>query len=352
MGVFARIVAAAMAPPIVTVHGEDGYAISDMAGRRTATGKTVSPNAAMGRSAYYACLRVISEDIAKLPLILYRKLPDGTKERVPEHPLYTILHDAPNPNMGSMSFREVIIHHAAGWGGGYAEIEPTAGGGVAAQHIVHPSRVRPRVEDGLLVYYVRNNPNRIPWPTGTYSPSGGGDKGHGIDWVKIPQERMFHLHGLGNDGINGYALSLLGREAIGLGLALEEYGARFFKDGTRTSGVLETDAKLDPEAQKRLRDQWSKMYAGSSNAHKVAVLEHGLKWKQTSIAPEEAQFILTRHLQVEEVARFARVTPSKIGHLVRSTFNNIVELNMAHVKSQLEAVEEARANKGRTKGTG
>ena len=287
-------------------------------GRMTEAGARVNPETAVTLSAYFACLRAISEDIAKLPFIVYRRLHPRGKERAHDHPVYPLLHDAPSDDMSAMAFRETLTAHAMGWGGGFAEIARTPRGVPTGMYPIHPSRVSIGRDDaGRLNYTIRTE------------DIAGKD-------VVLRSDQVFHIHGLGIDGISGYSLSVVGKEAIGLGLAAEGFGARFFRNDARPGGVLQHPGQLGDEAVKHLRDSWAAMHSGVEQSHTPAILEEGMEWATTGIPPEEAQFLETRQFQVEEIARWFRMPPHKIQHLLRATFSNIEAQNIEYVGDTLQ----------------
>lgn len=291
-----------------------GWVVDTISGRKTNSGEYVTPMSAMGLSAYFACLRCISEDAGKLPLNVYRRRADRGKDKLTEHPVYRLLHDAPSEELTAMSFREMLTHWAMSWGGGYAEIQRDGGGGPVAMYPIHPSRVTPaRDKSGAIVYVVKNN-------DATQTVIGMGD--------------MLHIRGLG-DTLNGYSVLRLASESIGLGLAAQTFGAAFFGNGTSLTGVLTHPGKLNADAQNRLRSSWAERYQGAQNAGKPAILEEGMKFERMGIPPEEAQFIETRQFQVEDICRWFRVPPHKIQHLERATNNNIEHQGIEYVTDAL-----------------
>lgn len=283
-------------------------------GRRTQAGESISPQSALGISAYYACLRAISEDIAKLPLILYHREPRG-KSRAREHSLYPILHDQANPDMGSMEFRQLLQHWACGWGNGYAEIAQVSGR-PGALYPIHPSRVqivRFPENPNIRVYRVQN------------------DDG---SWVGIPSSQMFHLRGLGDEN-GGYSVARIAAESLGLSMAAQTFSASFFGNSASLCGVLSHPASLSPEARKLLRNEWTELYGGPYAAGKPAILEEGMKWERIGIPPDNAQLIESRQFQIEEICRWFRMPPHKIQHLLRSTFSNISHQAIEYVVDTL-----------------
>jgi len=285
-----------------------------VAGARTTSGMTVNPQTAVGLSAYFACLRAISEDVGRLPLITYKRKDRG-KERFQEHALYSKLHDAPNDMMSSMAWRETITQHAMAWGNGYAHIlqQRTAGG--LWMDVVHPSRVTIEREGGVLRYKVAADQ-------------------HEKEYI-APASEMLHIHGLGDDGLVGYSVAKIGAESIGLSLGAQSFGSGFFGNGARPGGVLEYPEELEEEAYKRLQEGWQTRHGGPENASKTAILEHGVTYRPIGIPPEDAQFLETRQFQVEEIARWFRITPHKIQHLLHATYSNVEHLALDYVNDTL-----------------
>lgn len=273
------------------------WLVDALGGGRSAAGVSVSAETALRNMTVAACVRILAETTASLPLLVYRRRERG-KERAPDHPLYRILHDQPNSEMSSFEFRETLMGHLALWGNAYAEIERDGAGRVAALWPLRPDRMAVERENGALVYRYR---------------LGGGDE------VVLPQRNVLHIRGLSGDGIVGYSPIRLAREAIGLALATEEFGARFFGSGARPGAVLQHPGKLGDEAQKRLRQSVEDAYSGLSRAHRLMILEEGMTWQQIGIPPEDAQFLQTRSFQVEEIARFYRVPLVLLQHTEKST---------------------------------
>lgn len=291
-------------------------------GLQSSSGVFVSPQSAMTIAAYYACLRAISEDIGKIPLITYRRLTPRGKERAPDHALYDLLHDAPNLDMESMTFRETLTHHALAWGNGYAEIARDGFGDVVALHPIHPSRVVVRRdEQGALVYDVH---------TGDFLLGG-----QQFNVLRLRQENTLHLRGLGAEGLQGYSVAQLAAESLGVSLAAQQFGAAFFGNGAFLSGVLEHPGKLSDLAAKHLRESFAQLYSGPANAGKPGILEEGMKWKQLGIPPEQGQFLETRQFQVIEVCRWFRMPPHKIQDLSGAKYANIEQQNLEYVTDTL-----------------
>ena len=271
----------------------------------------------MQMSAVYACVRIIAEAIAQIPLNVYRFTEDGGKEKDPRHPLYFLLHDEPNPEMTSFIFRETLMSHLLLWGNAYAQIIRNGMGEVVGLYPLMPDRMEvDRDEEGNLVYIYTK-----------YFDEAGAR--HRYEQVKLPAWQVLHIPGLGYDGLIGYSPIAMARNAIGMSMAAEDFGATFFANGATPGGVLEHPGIVkDPE---RLRESWHAQFSGK-NSHNIAVLEEGMTFKPMSIPPEEAQFLETRKFQIDEIARIFRVPPHMVGDLEKSSFSNIEQQSLEFVK--------------------
>jgi len=301
-------------------NGTVGQSFAFYLGQSTA-GKSVNERSAMQMTAVYACVRILSEAIAGLPLHLYRYDDDGSKKKAVDHTLYLLLHDEPNPEMTSFVFRETLMTHLLLWGNAYAQIIRNGKGEVVALYPLMPNKMQvDRDENGRLYY--------------TYYMSQDEATAKKATTVILTPEDVLHIPGLGFDGLVGYSPIAMAKNAIGMAIACEEYGAKFFANGASPSGVLEHPGILkDPE---RIRESWNAAYGGSSNSHKVAVLEEGMKYTPISISPNEAQFLETRKFQINEIARIFRVPPHMVGDLEKSTFSNIEQQSLEFVKYTLD----------------
>ncbi len=278
----------------------------------TTSGKTVNERTALQTTAVYACVRILSETLASLPLHMYRYTDSG-KEKATSNPLYMLLHDEPNPEMTSFVFRETLMSHLLLWGNAYSQIIRDGRGKVVALYPLLPDKMEvDRTATGELFYEYQS------------------DKGK----VVLRKEEVLHIPGLGFDGVKGQSPIAMAKNAIGMAIATEEYGAKFFSNGANPGGVLEHPGVVkDP---KRVRDSWNAVYQGSSNAHRVAVLEEGMKFTPIGIPPEQAQFIATRKFQLNEIARIFRIPPHMIGDLEKSSFSNIEQQSLEFVKYTLD----------------
>ena len=276
----------------------------------------------MQTTAVYACVRILAEAVASLPLHVYEYQDDGGKKLVHDHPLYYLLHDEPNPEMTSFVFRETLMSHLLIWGNAYAQIIRDGAGRVLGLYPLLPDKMEVQRDDKGNIYYVYSrNSDENP----TFKEYGN---------IKLKAEDVLHIPGLGFDGLIGYSPIAMAKNAVGMTLACEEYGASFFANGANPGGVLEHPGVLkDPS---KVRESWNSVYRGVSNAHKIAVLEEGMKYQQIGIPPEEAQFLETRKFQINEIARLYRIPPHMVGDLDKSSFSNIEQQSLEFVKYTLD----------------
>lgn len=280
-------------------------------GYATDSGMRVSPEAAMQLSAVFACVRVCSETLGSLPLVVYRRLPDGGKERANDHPLYKLLHDRPNIWQSSMEFVEMMQAHLELRGNGFSLIKPGPTGAIDQLIPLHPDRVNVyRLPNGRLRYQVRD------WYDGAVR--------------NYAMEEIFHLRGMSSDGMVGMGPIAVQREVIGTALALQEYSARFFANDAQPRGLLEHPGKLAPEVYQRLKNSWQESQTGA-NRHKAAILEEGLKYTPISLNNKDSQFLEARQFSRSDICGFFRVPPHKIGDLSKSAFSNIEQQSIEFV---------------------
>ena len=282
-----------------TVNPEKWFIDYFGGGTTTKSGVRITNDNALQVATYFACVRNISEDIAKLPLITYKPIEPQGKERIKDHPLYALLHDQPNSEMTAMTFREALTSHALNWGNGYALIERDRFGDVTALWPLRPDRVSQlRQKDTLrVVYEVRQ------------------DDGQTITFNAFD---IFHVHGVGFDGLVGYNIAHQARESIGAAIAAESHGAYFFKNGSNSSGVLEIPVAMSEKAKQNLKTSFNKEFGGEENTNKTIVLEEGCKFNKTSISPDDAQLLETRQFSVPEICRWFRMPPNKVGDTTRA----------------------------------
>lgn len=285
----------------------------------SSSGRRVTERTAMQMTAVYSCVRILSETLASLPLHIYESFETNSRKAI-KHPLYKLLHDEPNPEMTSFIFRETLMTHLLLWGNAYAQIIRNGKGEVLALYPLMPDRMRvDRDEYGQLYYeYLLSDSDANARESGA---------------VRLSTQDILHIPGLGFDGLVGYSPIAMAKNAIGMAIATEEYGAAFFANGATPSGILTHPGVIkNPEA---MRESWSKGFGGR-NSHKVAILEEGMNYTPISIAPNEAQFLETRKFQLNEIARIFRVPPHMVGDLEKSSFSNIEQQSLEFVKYTLD----------------
>jgi len=306
-----------------------------MGAPRSAAGVNVTHQKADGMSAYFACAKVLGEDVGKLPMRLYKTRADGRgKDKADSHPVHKLMHSRPSPEMLPFVMKDLMIRMAATWGNAYAEIQRTRTGRPYAIYPIHPSRVKvQRDADGDIVYLVRVEDTKTPAPASMRSL---GNVSRGLlQWLPYKAADIIHIKGPGDDGIVGKSVLRAAADALGISLAAQEFGGNFFANGTHIAGVLQHPGSLGPEAAKTLRESWVKRHSGSKNANRPAVLEEGMTWSPIGIPPGDAQFLETRQFQNIEVCRFFRMPPHKIQELGRATWANIESQNIEYVGDTL-----------------
>jgi HK97 family phage portal protein len=275
-----------------------------LGGAKPTSGISVGDRQALGLSPYYAGLRAISETVGSLPLHVVQRDAGGTRRLAEDHPAYYLLHDAPNPDMTAMALRSTLIAHAIHYGNGYAEVEWDGYGRPRAIWPLSGADTAPELDDrGRIAKYK------------TYRGNGR--------WELLESWQVLHIPGLAFDGVQGHGLLKTAFETFGLHLAQEQYASRYFANGGHVSAVVETDQVLGDDSFKRLQAELQSSLGGNVNAHKVALLEAGLKLKPINLTHEQAQLIESRRFSVEEWARWLNIPPHKLRDLTHATFSNI-----------------------------
>lgn len=278
----------------------------------TASGLSVTPEMALTYSAYFACVRILAESVATLPLVLYERLQPRGKRRAVENPWYNLMHNAPNPRMTRFEWMTTVMGHLVTWGNHYSERQLNGAGRTVALWPLRPDRM---TVTGSVVTGLK------------YEYDVGGKK------EPLDENQVLHIRGLGSDGVTGYSVLKIAREPIGLGLATQEFGARWFGNGARPTVVLEHPGKISKDAQERLLTGWREKHEGLSNAHRVAILEEGMKVETIGIPPEDSQFLETRKFQRVEIAAMCRVPPYMIGEMDGAIKANVEQQNLDLVQS-------------------
>ena len=285
-------------------------------GMESKSGVSVDEDSAMTYSAYSAGIRIISETIASMPLNIYENLGEKGKRKAANHPLQYLLHDSPNEDMDAFTWRETAKVHVLGWGNHYSFLTRNPlKRYITSIYPMEPWRVKPEIIKtpslGRIKVY-------------KYMPE------EGPEYI-INKEDVLHIHGLSYNGLIGVTPLTWYREQVGLGLAMEEYSARFFSNGTNATGVFTTDQVLKPDTYEKLKEQLKKNYAGLGKSHSSMLLEQGVKFDKISINPNDAQLLESKKFQVEEIARILRIPLHLLQSLEHASDNNIEHLGINFV---------------------
>lgn len=287
----------------------------------TKSGAFVNETTAMNLAVVWCCIKILSEDSASLPLHLYRRLPAGGKERAIDHPLYKLLHNSPNPEMTAFTFRECYMSHLVGWGNAYAEKE-YGGGRLGNNNIV---KLWPITPDKVNSFR-DGNTKQIMYEI----------KLSNMQTIILPKKNILHTPGLGFNGLKGYSPIAMARETIGLNMALEEFGERFFSNGTNMGGFLEHPKSLTTQNLDNLRKAIDADNTGLTKSHRYMILQDGMKFNKNVIPPNEAQFLESRKFQNIEIGtKIYRIPPHMYGEMGAATFSNIEQQALDYVSKAL-----------------
>ena len=288
---------------------------------RANSGEQVDEKSAMQIATVYACVRLLAESVAQLPLHLYRVTGDDGQEKAKNHPLYRILYREPNPEMTSFSFWEAVMTHLLLWGNAYAQVVRDGKNSILGLYPLLPENVEiDRTDKGELYYIYHAYTDEVPGETNKD--------------IIFRRDEILHIPGLGFNGLVGFSPIAMMKNALGTTIAVEKYGSSFFKNNGQPLGVLEHPGVLkDPQ---KIRDNWMDTYGGPNNAHKIALLEEGMTYKPISLPPEDSQFLSTREFGVEEICRIFRVPPHMVQDLKRATFSNIEHQAIDYVVHTLD----------------
>lgn len=271
------------------------------AGRKSVAGATVSPESAMAISTVRACVRVLAEGVAMLPLNVYRELPAGGKERAKDLRLDRLLHRAPNRWQTAYEWREMMTGHVAMRGNAFS-LKVTAGDELTDLLPLHPDRMKYGLAPSGMVYEYTNPEGRV---------------------VPYLQKHIFHVRGLSSDGIGGRSVIDDMRESLGIAMQQETFEALSYARGGLKNIVLSHPQLLDAGAAKRIADSWAERHGGADGMWKPVVLEEGMKVDEITLSAADMQFIEARKLRKADIASGFRVPPHMVGDLDRSTNNNI-----------------------------
>jgi len=282
-------------------------------GRETSSGIHITETVALGIPAVYACIRVLTEAIASLPLITYERLENGDRERARGFSLFPLLHDVPNPLMTSFELRELLVGHLCLRGNAYCFIERNDGE-VMALWPLHPDKVTVELSGRELIYKHQNDGTEKVYPMGD----------------------ILHIRGLSSDGIIGYSPLTLLRDTFGYSKAVQEYSSSYFRNDASPGGILTTAATLSTQSQANLKKSWTEGHTGKGKHHRVAILDNDLKWQSIGVSPQDSQLIESQKFSVVEIARVFRVPLNLVMDYERSTYSNVTEQNRSFLTHTLQ----------------
>jgi HK97 family phage portal protein len=291
-----------------TLKNPPQWFVDYFGGGASASGVNVGHQSALKYTPFWAAVRIISGTVASLPFKVYRRLDNGGKEPIPGHPIYPLLHDRPNEYMDWVTFAETRQAHVLCYGNGYAEIQRDGAGRPVALWPLLPDRTTRKIDELGVPYY------EVRLPTG--------------EAVNLPDYNVLHVKGLGFDGYQGYDVVSYHKEAIGYGVAVKEYGARFYANDANPGGALECPVHLSDTARKHLRESIAANQEGLTRAHRFMLLEEGMKWNKIGVEPDKAQAIEAQKFTVDDCARIFQIPPHKLQSMEYSKYSNVADLNM------------------------
>jgi len=280
---------------------------------QTSSGENVTEYTALNYSAVFNAVTLIAGTISTLPLRLIRK---DNRRTITEdkRSIHRLLSSSPNPYMTAMALREAMMGHVLLWGNAYAEIVRNRVGEIIELWPITPNRVSIRMMDGNLVYLIKMS---------------------GQANVVLPRERVLHIPGFGFDGYVGYSAVGLAAKSIGLGMAMETFGEGYFGNGTHPGVIVSHPKSLGPDAAKSLQKSLVESYSGLGQAHRLLLLEEGMKLEKVGVPPNDSQFLESRQFQIPEIARWFNLPPHKLKDLTKSSFSNIEQEQISFVQDSI-----------------
>jgi HK97 family phage portal protein len=283
-------------------------------GTGTEAGVKISPTIAMGHPPLWRAVSLISGSVAKLPVDVFRRLPEGAKEKDTLHPAQRLLKKRSSRYIKAFTLKQTLVGHALLRGNGYAYIERNNRGDATQLVLLDPDVTFPAMEEAELWYVTEIRGEQ----------------------TRIPSRDVFHVRGLSNDGMKGYDIVTLMAEALSVGVAASRFGARFFGQGANVSGILQVPGHFNEAKIKATMDAWGKMNQGLSNSHKVALLQDGTKFVPLTVNPAQSQFLETREYEVRTIANITGCPPHKLGDPTRTSHNSLEAENESFLNDCLD----------------
>ena len=285
----------------------DFLSVMNAIGRTSGSGVSVDKNTAITFTAVWSAVRLLSESISILPVNVYERQPNGDKTLASKNAVYNLVHNEPNYYMSSVAFFEKIMMDLCLSGNSYVQIVRNGGGTPQELLPLNAQDINVKINNGQIFYHNRSSD------------------------IVLDDYDVLHFKGVSQDGIMGLSPITQNANAIGWGIALEEYGSKYFTNSAKLSGVLETDRALSEQAIERLKNSFSNTYNQLQNAQSTAILEEGLSFKPITISPEQSQFLASRVFSITEVARMFNIPTFMLQEHSKSSFNNIESLSQSYV---------------------
>jgi len=281
-------------------------------GQDDVTGATVNKTTALKYTPFWSAVRIISGTLAALPFIVYQRLDAGGKKRLFKHPIYKLLHDRPNPYVDAVTFLETRMAHVLTYGNGYAEIQRNGAGKPVALWPLLPDRTVRKIDKNYVPYYEITLPNN--------------------EKTILADENVLHIKGLGFDGYTGYDVVSYHKMAIAYGMAVKEYGARFFGNNASPGGAVKVPNEMSESAYSRFKQSWNDAHKGLKESHRIALLEEGAEFQKIGVDPEQAQALEVQKWTVDDCSRIFQIPPHMLGSMEYSKYNNVEQLELEFYK--------------------
>ena len=282
-------------------------------GTSTPTGLSITPDNAVNVTTVYQAIRFLSFMVASLPLITYQKVGEDRK-RATKHPLYPLLHDAPNPEMTSFDLISLMSSHVFGRGNGCSEIQFDETGKIVALWPLPINKIELARNESYDLRYLVTLPAQF-----------------GSEKRALRPEQVWHWRGLTKEGLWGQSVLAMHRNAIGLAKAMEDYSGAYFGNNAEPGVVIKHPTELSDTAFKHISDSWELSHMGLNQSHRMAILEEGMSIEKIGFNPNDSQLLEAKQFQVIEIARMFGIPPHLLFELSNATFSNIEHQSLEFV---------------------